>query len=148
MMIRCTTRPYNDQDPRCHLWGTYSDDQGHTWAKPYKTPLWGFPPHLLQLSDGRILCSYGYRRPPFGQRACLSEDGITWKLENEVILRDDAPNKDLGYPASVELEPGVVLTVYYQPNVPPGTQQRMHPPDPKRTKPGILGTIWRVPPPK
>jgi hypothetical protein len=92
------------------------------------------------------VCSYGYRRPPFGQRACISADGVLWKLENEVILRDDAPNGDLGYPASLELEPGLVLTVYYQPNVPAGTQQRMKPPDPHRNKPGILGTIWKVNP--
>jgi len=65
-----------------------------------------------------------------------------------LILRDDAPNGDLGYPASIELEPGVILTVYYQPDVPPGSVQRMKPPDPGRTKPGILGTIWKVPPRK
>jgi hypothetical protein len=117
-----------------------------TWVDPYETPLWGFPPHLMQLSDGRVLVSYGHRRPPFGQRACISDDGVTWELENEIILRADAPNKDLGYPVSVELEPGVVLTVYYQPNVPEGTYQEMDPPDPERTKPGILGTIWNVPP--
>lgn len=145
MMIRATTKPYNDSDPRCFLWQTYSDDNGKTWAAAWPTELWGFPPHVTQLEDGRILCTYGYRRPPFGQRACLSDDGITWKKSNEIVLRDDAPNKDLGYPASIEIEPGVILTVYYQPNVPRGTVQRMNPPDPARRKPGILGTIWRVP---
>jgi len=144
MMIRATTKPYNDLDPRCHLWATYSDDNGKTWVDPYQTPLWGFPPHLLQLSDGRILCTYGYRRPPFGQRACISNDGITWKKENEIILRDDAFNKDLGYPVSVELEPGKILSVYYQPD-PNDGEQRMNPPDPKRHRPDILGTVWRVP---
>jgi sialidase-1 len=146
MMIRATAHPYNDQDPRCVLWESYSDDNGKTWAAPFATPLWGFPPQLALLADGRVLCTYGYRRPPFGQRACLSSDGVSWSLQQEVVLRDDAPNGDLGYPASVELEQGVILTVYYQPNVPPGTIQRMHPPDPRRTKPGILGTIWKVPP--
>jgi hypothetical protein len=146
MMIRATARPYNDRDPRCVLWETYSDDNGKTWAPPFATPLWGFPPHLTLLADGRVLCTYGYRRPPYGQRACLSNDGVNWSLQDEVVLRDDAPNGDLGYPASVELERGIVLTVYYQPNVPPGTIQRMDPPDPRRTKPGILGTIWKVPP--
>ena len=71
---------------------------------------------------------------------------MSWNMKDEVVLRDDAPNGDLGYPASVELEPGVVLTVYYQPDVSPGTIQQMHPPDPRRTKPGILGTVWKVPP--
>ncbi len=146
MMIRATTHPYNDQDPRCVLWESYSDDNGTTWVTSFATSLWGFPPHLALLSDGRVLCTYGYRRPPYGQRACLSSDGVNWNLREELILRDDAPNGDLGYPASIELEPGVILTVYYQPDIPPGTIQRMEPPDPGRTKPGILGTIWRVPP--
>jgi len=146
MMIRATAIPYDDRDPRCVLWESFSDDHGNTWAEPFPTPLWGFPPHLLLLADGWVVCSYGYRRPPFGQRACISEDGVTWKLEDEVILRDDAPNGDLGYPASVELEPGLVLTVYYQPDVPAGTQQQMKPPDPRRKKPGILGTVWKVSP--
>ncbi len=145
MMMRATTKPYNDEDPRCVLWETYSDDGGETWLEAYATPLWGFPPHLALLSDGRVLCTYGYRRPPYGQRACISSDGITWKKEDEIVLRADAPNGDLGYPASIEVTPGVILTVYYQPQVPPGTIQRMKPPDPHRTKPGILGTFWRLP---
>jgi len=145
MLIRATALRYDDMSPRCVLWETYSDDNGETWVRPFRTPLWGFPPHLLQVSDGRILCSYGYRRPPFGERACISDDGITWDVKNEIVLRDDAPNGDLGYPASVELGPGRILTVYYQPNVPGGTVQEMHPPDSSRTKPGILGTIWTVP---
>jgi sialidase-1 len=148
MMIRATAHPYNDEDPRCVLWESYSDDKGKTWVAPFATSLWGYPPHLVLLSDGGVLCTYGYRRSPYGQRACLSDDGVSWSLRGEVVLRDDAPNGDLGYPASVELERGVILTVYYQPDVPAGTIQRMHPPDPHRTKPGILGTIWRVPPTK
>jgi len=146
MMIRATAHPYDDRDPGCVLWESYSDDNGKTWVTPFATPLWGFPPHLALLSDGRVLCTYGYRRPPYGQRACLSSDGIQWSLRDELVLRDDAPNGDLGYPASIELEPGIILTVYYQPDVPPGTIQRMEPPDPGRTKPGILGTVWRIPP--
>jgi sialidase-1 len=146
MMMRAVTHPYNDRDPRCILWESYSDDNGKTWLAPFATSLWGSPPHLVLLADGRVLCTYGYRRPPYGQRACLSDDGLNWSLREEVVLRDDAPNGDLGYPASVELERGVILTVYYQPDVPPGTFQRMNPPDPHRTKPGILGTIWKVPP--
>lgn len=145
MMIRATAKPYDNSSPRCHLWGSYSDDNGATWTPAYETPLWGFPPHLLQLSDGRILCSYGYRRAPFGQRACFSDDGINWKLEDEIILRDDAANKDLGYPVSIELVPGKILTVYYQPNIPQGMKPETHPPHPNRKKPGILGTIWEAP---
>ncbi|MFL3657180.1 MAG: sialidase family protein [Opitutales bacterium] len=144
MMIRATAIPYDDQSPDCQIWGTYSDDNGTTWAKPYQTPLWGFPPHLLQLSDGRVLCSYGYRRQPFGERVCISQNGIDWNLENEIILRDDAANGDLGYPVSIELETGKILTVYYQPNIPKGSTPATHPPLPNRKKPGIMGTIWKI----
>ncbi len=147
MMIRATVRPYDDQDPRCVLWETSSDDGGKSWVAPFPTSLWGYPPHLALLADGRVLCTYGYRRPPFGERACLSTDGITWDLRNEVVLRDDAPNGDLGYPASLEIKPGIILTVYYQANVERGVVQQMLPPDPLRKKPGILGTLWRLPPP-
>ena len=68
-----------------------SRDNGKTWSEPYETPLWGFPPHLLQLSDGRILCSYGYRRAPYGQRVCISDDGITWTslVKGEPVLESE-----------------------------------------------------------
>jgi len=147
VMIRATVKPYDDEDPRCVLWESFSDNGGKSWALPFATPLWGFPPHLTLLADNRVLCTYGYRRPPYGQRACVSAEGITWDLKNEVVLRDDAPNHDLGYPASLEIERGIILTVYYQPDVPKGTIQQMSPPDPLRTKPGILGTLWRLPAP-
>ena len=56
---------------------------------------------------------YGYRLPPYGQRAMLSDDGgATWAYD--YILRDDGHSEDLGYPASVELDDGSLLTVYYQ----------------------------------
>ncbi len=146
MMTRSTAvTPYNNSDRKNLLWATYSDDNGKTWYEPYPTPIWGYPAHILQLKDGRILISYSYRRNPNGQRVCLSDDGITWKHENELILRDDAPNDDHGYPVSLEIEPGKILTIYYQPNVPKGTMQEMKPPDPDRVKPGILGTIWKAP---
>lgn len=145
MMIRTTPRANTDQNRWGVLWESYSDNNGKTWVTPFATALWGHPPHLALLSDGRVLCTYGYRRSPYGERACLSSDGVRWDLRDELILRDDAPNGDLGYPASIELEPGVVLTVYYQPDVAAGTIQQMDPPDPERKKPGILGTIWKVP---
>ena len=95
-----------------------STDGGRTWSEAQKTPIWGYPPHLLRLHNEDILVSYSHRRPPYGQRACLSHDrGRTWDIDNEIVLRDDAstPSRDFGYPATVELEPNEFLTVYYQP---------------------------------
>jgi len=97
------------------LWQFESEDGGRTWTEPRCTDILGKPPHLTRLSNGCILLTYGYRHEPYGQRACLSSDGgETWDYGNEIILRDDAPNGDLGYPASVQCDDGTILTVYYQ----------------------------------
>ena len=99
---------------------------------PRPTEILGKPPHLLKLQDGRALVTYGYRHQPFGERACVSLDGgQSWDYENEIILCDDAPSWDLGYPASVELEDGTILTVYYQ-------QERAG------EKPCLMATHWRL----
>ena len=73
----------------------------------------GSPPHLLRHSSGAIVLTYGYRHPGYGQRAVVSRDeGATWS--EEIIIRDDGPSGDLGYPCSIELSDGSVFTVYYQ----------------------------------
>ena len=95
------------------LMQTESLDGGKTWSPAEPLGFHGSPPHLLLHSSGTIICVYGYRLPPFGERAMLSHDeGKTW--EYDYILRDDGPDTDLGYPSSVELEDGAILTVYYQ----------------------------------
>jgi Neuraminidase (sialidase) len=93
---------------------SFSKDQGKTWSKPVKTKLKGYPQHLLQLKDGRILATYGYRYQPFGIRASISKDGgKTWDLDNEIVIRSGGINCDLGYPVSIEMEDGKILSVYY-----------------------------------
>ena len=91
-----------------------SDDDGHTWSEPRRLPIWGFPAHIVQLPDDRVLTVYGHRREPFGIRACISpDDGKTWDIENEIIIRDDLGSTNLGYPTSVVQEDGTVFTVYW-----------------------------------
>lgn len=97
-----------------HLYQVTSDDHGETWSKPWKTPIWGFPADLVQLRDGRLLTVYGHRRQPFGIRACISRDeGRTWDIDREIILRDDLHSSNLGYPTAIALEDGSVFTVYW-----------------------------------
>jgi hypothetical protein len=109
----------------------WSEDGGLTWTQPVETAFQGYPNHLLRLKDGRILCSFGYRRTPMGVRALISEDGgNTWDLDHEYVLRDDAGttsnawpaekhaqpgfgSSDVGYPMSTELDDGSILTAYY-----------------------------------
>ncbi len=103
---------------RGRLWQFTSDDGGYQWTEPRELPILGKPPHLLTLRNGWLLVTYGYRHEPFGQRACISKDGgASWDYDQEIILRGDAPSGDLGYPASVELDDGTILTVYYQQEV-------------------------------
>ena len=91
----------------------FSEDGGRTWSPPEPTPIWGYPPHLTLLDSGAIHCVYAHRRYPYGVRACLSHDnGATWDIENEIIVRDDAVTGRVGYPSSVQLGDGTLVTVY------------------------------------
>ncbi len=91
-----------------------STDGGKTWTPPRSTGLWGLPAHLLLLQDGNLLCTYGYRRPPFGVRAALSRDGgQTWQPAGGIALREDGGSLDLGYPMSLQAADGAIFTGYY-----------------------------------
>ncbi len=92
----------------------FSDDGGHRWSPPEPIAIEGYPPHLLLLLDGRLLCTVGRREPPFGIRAVLSHDeGASWDVDRTLVIRDDLPNKDLGYPCSLDAGNGEIFTVYY-----------------------------------
>ncbi len=97
-----------------HLHSVRSMDGGCTWSEPEQTDILGYPAHLLRLPDGRVLCTYGYRFPPFGIRAVISTDqGRTWDIKNPLVLRDDFANKDLGYPSTIMARDGGLFTIYY-----------------------------------
>ncbi len=93
-----------------------SNDRGRSWRqlnRPVDDTGWnGNPPTLTKLLDGRLCLTYGYRAPPFGIRARLSEDeGDTWG--DEITLKEDAGNHDIGYPRTVQTPDGRIVTVYY-----------------------------------
>ncbi|MEI7652068.1 MAG: sialidase family protein [Verrucomicrobiota bacterium] len=91
---------------------TESADGGKTWTIP--RPLtFGIPSQLLKLRDGRLLMTYGHRRKPFGNQARVSTDqGRTWS--EPMIISGDGAAGDLGYPSTVELADGTLLTVWYE----------------------------------
>jgi hypothetical protein len=41
------------------------------------------------------------------------DQGDTWDIEREIVMRDDGGSRDLGYPSSTQLADGRVVTVYY-----------------------------------
>ncbi|MBI1897200.1 MAG: exo-alpha-sialidase [Acidobacteria bacterium] len=90
-----------------------SDDRGRTWSPPRPIGVWGLPSHLLRLREHRLLMSYGHRRKPFGNQARVSADGgRTWSAA--LTLSGDGASGDLGYPSTVELRDGHLLTVWYE----------------------------------
>ena len=57
--------------------------------------------------------SYGHRRKPFGNQARVSSDhGKTWT--DPVIVSGDGVGGDLGYPTTVQLDDGSLVTVWYE----------------------------------
>ncbi|MEZ6191298.1 MAG: sialidase family protein [Phycisphaerales bacterium] len=115
---------------------TVSVDGGKTWSEPVQTGMRGYPAHILKLSNGWLLASYGRRIAPMGQRACISKDnGETWLAEDEVILSNAAPQGagDLGYPATAQLADGSLWTVYYQ------VEKQEH-----GEYPSLMATHWRL----
>lgn len=89
-----------------------SADGGKSFSPLKDTGSMGSPPHLLRLKNGNIVMTYGRRVVPFGIRARISSDnGNRWG--EEIVLRNDGISWDMGYPASVELDNGEILSVYY-----------------------------------
>lgn len=114
------------------LYQCESYDGGRSFTVPHRIgPDGGAPGHLLVHSSGVLICTFGYRLEPFGQRAMFSRDfGKTWSAD--YILRGDGPSKDLGYPCTVELLDGSLLSVYYQ--------------RPSRHESAvIMQSVWRLP---
>lgn len=90
-----------------------SKDGGKSWTEPKPIGVWGLPTHLLRLRDDRLVMSYGHRRAPLGNQARVSTDhGRTWS--EAIVLSGDGASGDLGYPSTVELADGTLLTVWYE----------------------------------
>lgn len=114
-MVRCHTIPDREFD---RLYMSFSEDDGFSWTAPKRTNIWGYPPELTQLKDGRVLLTYGYRREPGGVRGCVSKDGRTWDVANEFTIVEGGQHKiagwHIGYPSTAQLEDGTIVTAYHQ----------------------------------
>jgi hypothetical protein len=111
-----------------------TDDAGEHWRHQEALTSPGeIPAHLLRLRDGRVLLTFGIRHTGFfGIGARISEDqGKTWSSPTKLVDFGDA--WDGGYPSSVEMNDGTLVTAYYTPRI--SQHQRYH-----------MGVIlWTVP---
>jgi hypothetical protein len=129
--LLAAARTLDDQ----HLDLLTSVDHGATWkCLGPVTRGAQHPADLTLLADGRLLLSYGNRvKGQFGVQVKLSADeGTTWS--DPITLVDDLVSGDCGYPSSVQLPSGDVLTAYYASGV--AAHRRYHT--------GVV--IWRLPP--
>lgn len=96
-----------------------SDDDGVTWQTPQgvtgRNEING---HLNRLKDGRLLLSYGVRVN--GRRGVLAklsaDDGKTWG--DPLRLAHTVDGGDCGYPSSVQLASGKIVTAWYSKETP------------------------------
>lgn len=95
-----------------------SNDDGLTWSEPEPSGVDGYPAHLLQLPSGEILCTYGYRKEPFGIRVVISKDlGYTWDTSGILTVVEGLPNRNLGYPVTLMRRDRKFNTIYYSQNL-------------------------------
>jgi Neuraminidase (sialidase) len=99
-----------------HVATLFSDDGGRSWSKPVQVTRDGeHPADLTVLASGAVQLTFGRRIRPMGCGVLFSTDaGKTWDTKNEVLLAGDGVrNGDLGYPSTVQLGDGTIVTALY-----------------------------------
>ncbi|NLV74315.1 MAG: exo-alpha-sialidase [Chloroflexi bacterium] len=93
-----------------------NDGGGRSWTEPKAvTRIGEHPADLTLLQSGRVLLSYGRRIRPYGAGLLyLGKTGTGADYSREVLLAGDGIlNQDLGYPSTVQLADGHIVTVLY-----------------------------------
>ena len=113
-------------------WSSKDDGQSWEWSStPVGNEAGTTPPALSILIDGRLVLTYGHRKPlrgPTSIRARISGDqGRSWA--DELILRANGGDEDIGYTRNAVRRDGKVVTIYYWN-------------DHEKTERYIAATIW------
>ncbi len=112
--IICHLRAENKDETLFTLYQTVSLDNGVTWSKPKQIVRddSGAPGHICAHSSGVLISTFSHRSRPYGIWAIFSEDGgETWSDENVLHYANDTD--DLGYPSTIELPNGDLITAFY-----------------------------------
>jgi hypothetical protein len=96
------------------VWLASSIDDGKSWSAPERlTPPSVHPADLCLLPSGQVLLVMGDRRRPYGVLGIVADGQGQFDWERRFSLVTDAVNGDCGYPSSIVLQNGRVLTAYY-----------------------------------
>ena len=92
-----------------------STDGGRVWgARQAITGVHEIPGGWLKLSEGRLVCFYGHRNPPYGVRGRISfDEGETWREDVTLVVDDTWPTRDCGYPTAERLPDGTCVVAWY-----------------------------------
>jgi hypothetical protein len=112
-----------------------SEDEGRTWtAGDEVTTHNQHPGHLLRLKDGRILLAFGMRNTSGIGIRISTDEGRTWGPTKVLasmpswkgLVFDPPPREhDLGYPSTVQLPDGTLVTAFYSIGVEQHTRYHM-----------------------
>lgn len=96
-----------------HMKNYRSNDGGKSWTFIEDVSLLHqIPAALISLNDGRILMCYGARNNQKSIMYRVSDDkGESWTEPNILVVLEDTG--DMGYPSSVQLKDGTIVTAYY-----------------------------------
>ena len=112
--IICHLRVENAEETKFTLYQTESLDNGVTWSKPHQIipDDSGAPAHIFRHSSGTLISTISHRKRPYGIWVVFSTDnGETWSKES--ILHNAYETDDLGYPSTIELDSGELITAFY-----------------------------------
>ncbi len=115
--LLCLMRTGNRVDP---IYQSHSDDEGVSWSLPQPLPLRGVDPDLIEMVDGTMACSYGYRilTDPISAEngnyvAFSSYQGESWgQITHLPIEAHAGANRSTCYTSLREVAPGKLLVTF------------------------------------
>ncbi len=115
IIVAVRVRNPRDIDIPCWIDTYVSEDYGRTWSFLSKVGETGIrngnPAGLALLRDGRLACCYANRTLRQMLVRFSSDDGVTWG--EEIMIRDNPYDYDLGYPQILQNAEGKLVALYY-----------------------------------